>query len=395
MPDLRPSTTHRHRLPGRLALGVALGAIVLSVFGSAAAQDSIKDARNKRDAAINAKADAAAQINLLRAQDAEVAVAMRSINEAVARQSANVETARAAVAAAEDEAKTRQAEVVRLQGDLGALRAEIIGVFVDDYIGRATNEGDALVRAGSFDEGLRRRAILEAIGTDKRRTEVRLRALDADMRLAAAAAERAVRDAEARRAALAGELATLESRRAQQQKVRTDFERRIAEWRRRQDQLDRDAAQLGDFIKREQARILGVTPNSPIASSTQGFVLPARGKLVSGFGRRTHPIYGDVRMHEGADFDGRTGDPIVAAKEGRVIFAGVRGGYGNVVIVAHGPAVTTVYAHMSAIDASIGNNVGKGELLGRVGSTGLSTGPHLHFEVRINGDAKDPMLFLP
>ena len=126
----------------------------------------------------------------------------------------------------------------------------------------------------------------------------------------------------------------------------------------------------------------------------QGFILPLKGKIDSGFGMRRHPVYGDVRMHTGTDIDGRTGDPVVAAKEGRVILAGVFGGYGNCVIIQNG-GVSTLYGHLSSIDVSVGNTVNKGEFIGRVGSTGVATGPHLHFEVRINGDPKDPMLFLP
>jgi murein DD-endopeptidase MepM/ murein hydrolase activator NlpD len=78
-----------------------------------------------------------------------------------------------------------------------------------------------------------------------------------------------------------------------------------------------------------------------------------------------------------------------------VILAGGIGGYGNCVIIQNGTGVSTLYGHLSSIDVTVGNVVNKGEFIGRVGMTGVATGPHLHFEVRINGDPKDPMLFLP
>ena len=86
---------------------------------------------------------------------------------------------------------------------------------------------------------------------------------------------------------------------------------------------------------------------------------------------------------------------MFASKDGEVLYAGARGGYGNAVIIEHDGGVTTVYAHLSKIAVTAGDHVATGEAIGLIGSTGLSTGPHLHFEVRVGGVAKDPELFLP
>ncbi len=111
---------------------------------------------------------------------------------------------------------------------------------------------------------------------------------------------------------------------------------------------------------------------------------------------RVHPILGYRRMHAGIDLGGRTGQQIWAAQEGIVIKAGWDGnGYGNMVVVQHDNSVTTVYAHMSQVSISVGDFVFAGDVLGLVGSTGLSTGPHLHFEVRLSGAPIDPLLFMP
>ena len=97
----------------------------------------------------------------------------------------------------------------------------------------------------------------------------------------------------------------------------------------------------------------------------------------------------------GMVIDAKMGEAVWAAKEGKALFSGTMSGYGNVIILDHGNGVSTLYAHLSKILVNQGNTVKKGEVIGLVGSTGWSTGPHLHFEVRVGAVAKDPMLFLP
>jgi murein DD-endopeptidase MepM/ murein hydrolase activator NlpD len=124
-------------------------------------------------------------------------------------------------------------------------------------------------------------------------------------------------------------------------------------------------------------------------SSTMG--LPVHGRLTSGFGERFHPILGYVRFHDGVDLATAAGTPITAAADGRVVGAGWHGGYGQQVQIAHANGLETSYGHMSRIAARVGEFVRKGEVIGYVGSTGLSTGPHLHFEVMRNGRPVNPM----
>ena len=124
-----------------------------------------------------------------------------------------------------------------------------------------------------------------------------------------------------------------------------------------------------------------------------GMVTPVKGVLTSRFGPRTHPVHKTVRMHKGVDWAAPTGTPIVAAFDGVVSFAGVAGGYGNMVRLAHSEGRETRYAHMSrfAPKTRTGVPVKAGEVIGYVGTTGLSTGPHLHFELRRNAQAIDPL----
>ena len=385
------TTRFRNRLI-QLIVGLLIAIVLVNPSW---AQDSIKDARQKRDSAVNAQANAAAQIDFLKAQDADVADAVTQVNLAVTTQQARVEAAQQGLKNAEQEAAAQNALVAEAQTHIAAVRAQVGDLLVEDYMGRSAEDATSILRAPNLIEGLQRAALLDAVSTDRRRLTSSLRGLQADLDAALRAANAAVDQAQHYRAEIASELEALQGRLADQQRLKVELERRIVEWRKKQDQLARDSSNLSAFILKEQARILGVSAGAPSAASVQGFIMPLRGKIDSGFGMRRHPIYGDVRMHTGTDIDGRTGDPVVAAKEGRVLFAGVFGGYGNCVIIQNGPGVSTLYGHLSSIDVSVGNVIGKGEFVGRVGSTGVATGPHLHFEVRINGDPKDPMLFLP
>ena len=116
--------------------------------------------------------------------------------------------------------------------------------------------------------------------------------------------------------------------------------------------------------------------------------------ITSPFGYRYHPILGYRKLHTGIDFGVGYGTPIKAADSGTVIYATWMSGYGNVTILDHGSGITTLYAHQSSIAVGSGARVSQGQVIGYVGSTGFSTGPHLHFEVRLNGTAVDPMGYL-
>ena len=127
------------------------------------------------------------------------------------------------------------------------------------------------------------------------------------------------------------------------------------------------------------------------ARATAGMQWPVQARITSGFGLRVHPILRFARMHRGIDFGASWGSPIVAAADGQVVRAGWAGGYGRQVRIAHAGGMLTSYSHMSRITAEPGTLVRAGQLIGYVGSSGLSTGPHLHYEVHRNGVAVNPM----
>lgn len=147
-------------------------------------------------------------------------------------------------------------------------------------------------------------------------------------------------------------------------------------------------------IRAEIAAAAAAAAAPKVTTSSGGYVRPVPGGVSSGFGMRIHPIYGTSKMHTGWDMNASQGDPIRAMAAGTVILAGVKGGYGNTIMIDHGGGLVTLYAHQSKLGASVGDRVTSGEVIGYIGSTGLSTGPHLHFETRVSGNPVDPDRYL-
>ena len=140
------------------------------------------------------------------------------------------------------------------------------------------------------------------------------------------------------------------------------------------------------LINNQEAKLASIPAIQPVSNKQLT-------RIASGFGMRIHPIYGIAKMHNGLDFTAPQGTPIYATGDGTVTTAGVGTGTGNHVIINHGYGYETVYMHMVRIKATVGKTVKRGEVIGWVGNTGASTGPHCHYEVHINGEPVDPVYF--
>lgn len=200
------------------------------------------------------------------------------------------------------------------------------------------------------------------------RQQARLAALQS----AIAEQTRSLRQAESEQAGLL--------RRVQTQ--RATYEQWLQEW-------EEESREIAALLRRLQT----MRQHSPrlIPAWRGPFLHPVSGPIVSGFGYRRHPILGGVRFHYGVDIAAPYGTPIRAAADGVVVFAGWRRAYGNTVIVDHGNGLATLYAHCSELLVLKGTVVRQGQPIARVGSTGLATGPHLHFEVRRYGEPVNPL----
>lgn len=175
----------------------------------------------------------------------------------------------------------------------------------------------------------------------------------------------------------------------QQRQAILEIERNRAELEAMLEQQERDS----EMVKAMLAR-LSSSPRKGSRLSrawSGGYSLPVRGSVTSRFGYRVHPILGVYKMHAGVDIAAPYGSPVTAAASGTVVYSGWLGGYGKVVIIDHGNGTSTLYGHCSKLLVKVGEEVRQGQEIAKVGSTGFSTGPHLHFEKRLNGVPVNPL----
>ena len=134
--------------------------------------------------------------------------------------------------------------------------------------------------------------------------------------------------------------------------------------------------------------------SSSTVISNGSWPVPGYSRVSSPFGYRIHPVLGIKKLHTGIDIPAPTGTPTVAVSSGTVIYSGVQGSYGNTVMIQHDNGLVSLYAHNSSLVVNVGDKVKKGQVVAKIGSTGRSTGPHLHFEIRVNGTAQNPLNYL-
>ena len=392
------------RLPPVLALTLAL------VFAaSAAGQDpeAEKTQVDQRIAELQAEISAATeQEGVLTSQLGAVVTELQAAQSAVEQAEGSLNLLEAELASEQGRLErltvllgTQTRRLHRLQAEyrraVAILEARVRAIYIEE-------EPDALsvlVSATTFRDlidgyefvnriGLQDQRIVGQVETAKRLAAEERRATERTQRLTAATVSViAARTDEARsvRNELASNRDTLAAaRRLKQSALATSRETR-EEYLQEVEALAAQSASLAAAIRDAQAEAGSTGTGTPSAS---GFIWPVNGTVVSGFGMR----WG--RLHEGIDITASSGTPIWAAASGRVIHAGWLGGYGNLVVVDHGDGLATAYAHASAILVGVGQQVSQGETLSLVGSTGNSSGPHLHFEVRVNGVAVDPLLYL-
>jgi murein DD-endopeptidase MepM/ murein hydrolase activator NlpD len=272
---------------------------------------------------------------------------------------------------------------------------------IDIYEGGAPSSLQVLLSANSFTDLISKAEYMESIGEQDKRIAEEVGAAKVEVRAqrnrtkqirAVVASETrtiAVRTEQVRavREALLASERRLAAARSQKRESLVAIKESKAEYLHEAAGLERASASLAASIQAAQASS-SYTPSSDSTPSAAGFIWPVSGPVVSPFGMR----WG--RMHEGIDIAAAEGTPIHAAASGRVVYAGWMDGYGNLVAIDHGGGLSTAYAHQSSIAAGVGQTVSQGQTIGYVGCTGHCFGPHLHFEVRVNGTPVDPLGYL-
>lgn len=349
----------------------------------------------KRAAAQAKKSQAAAQLDTLKANDAELEAAVRALDAGVAIEAANTDAAQQALRAAERSLTSAQARLAATEAKMTHLRAKVSEAAVRAYVHPGGDTLLEIVRSKDLGEASRRQALLAHVVSSERDVVDQMRATRQDEQMEKENLAQAASVAAERKKAAADKLAGLEKTRHDQVKLKNALDARIAQVTSEVAALSREEATLSALIRARQlppesSGSPGPAANAPAAKvGGSGVAWPTNGSVTSGFGYR----WGS--LHAGIDIANGIGTPIRAAMGGTIILAGWNGGYGNCIVIDHGGGFSTLYAHMTRLRASDGQRVSQGDLIGDMGSTGNSTGSHLHFETRVNGSPRDPARYLP
>jgi len=346
-----------------------------------------------RDGNDQRRQDVERELGLARASNAAVEAETTRLDAAVSRQQAAAAAAQQAEAAATAQAEAAARRLAEIEARAAGTRAELARRAVAAYVHpRASAELSVLAESSSLAEAAQRRTLMAVIQGRTGDVIGELRAVREDQAVATEELDQARRSATERAGAEAESAARLVAEQRAQRAAHDELARRIAGLQAESDALAQAAATLEARIRQRSAApqpSAGPAQARPASGGASGFVWPVGGVLTSPYG----PRWGS--FHAGIDIGAPGGTPIVAAAAGGVISAGWLGAYGNLVVIDHGGGVATAYAHQSRIAVADGQRVGRGEVVGYVGSTGVSTGDHLHFEVRVGGSTRDPVGYLP
>jgi len=406
MPRLR-------RFIGTLLLIVSAAAL-MTTAALAQSDDRIDDIRRQREQLSRDAAEVASQVDALMADDDALVDALEELDGYIDLQQTRIGAAEAAIGAAEAEAQAARAEADWLIDDIAAIRDRLRQRAIAAYV-QPSVDGLEQLSSNTLNDGAVRMFLLDlAIGNELEITD-ELRTAEAQLEVVRRRALARAEEADRERRAQQQRLADLTEARAAAVELRAEIQSRIDEWElvseeieRADEEMEQEIFRIEEEIRRaeeerrrqeEEARRRAIEEERRRHEAENGpFQLvawPADGEKTSGFGPRVHPIFGTVRQHNGIDLGGNTGDRVRAARSGEVILAGDRSGFGNTIVIYHGLGYSTLYAHLSRIEVSVGQTVASGDRIGAIGSTGWSTGPHLHFELRVDGIARDPTPYLP
>jgi len=391
-----------------LVSSLLLVCLVAPVTASAYSQSDVNKHRQAAEAARKKAASEAAKAQGLLKQTQQLEDRISALEkdlDALGTQIGTVSKRRSIldreVAALRSDITTKQQKITELKG-VYEKRLEGLAARVD-YAYRTGDWAwlEILLSSKDIVDFLQRTEYVSMLIADDQSAASELEATDAELKAAAAELDRALETVQAKRAEIKAQENSLRSlhssrdnKRAAEQSAQNQKAALLAETRKNIKRLRAQA--LAE--EQESARIERLLKGSGSHGSGKyagTFTWPTPGyrRISSPFGYRMHPILHRRKLHTGIDIAASSGARIVAAGSGKVIFAGSNGGYGNFTMIDHGNGLVSCYAHQKKISVSRGQHVSKGSTIGYVGSTGLSTGPHLHFEVRVNGTPVNPMRY--
>ena len=386
---------------------LAVGASLLLPASALIAQDDnevIEEAKEQRELKRQEQLAAEAEIALLEAEDLEVVAALEAATSLVNLQEAKAQAAEQRLQAALDTKIQAQEDFLAIASEIEEIEQRALTYAVESYIGMSDRRTEAWFEAEDATIAAHKIALLDLISSNTNDVLDQLKLVQEERSYLLTKAAVAQEEADAIREELEQVRVELDAQKAVREEIKKELDVRRAHWDSVLATAVEEQKEISDFIAAEEERIARELEEARRRAELEarlgqiteaGWVLPSPGAITSWFGPRLHPILGYTRMHNGVDFNCWTGDPIRAATDGIVIMAQYYGGYGYTIIVQHANSLSTLYAHLSAFNSQVNDYVVAGQQIGQCGTTGLSTGPHLHFEVRQSGAPVNPLPYLP
>jgi len=376
------------RLPRSVALA-AVGIALVALAGGDARAQGIRSLRQRLERSNARAAHLESTLRELKSQQAQAHRKLQASEDELASSRRRLSRARARLTEVRKALRNVKAEQERTRKELEAHKAAMSERILAMWRSGQSSYFEVVVNATSFDDFSNRVEFAKLVAEQDEQMLDGLAELRERLASQRATMEIKEREAAELRTKIAGQTAAIEQQtrqvRALSQQV--DKDRKQAE-REYAEELQA-AREVEALIRRVRAG--GASAGAYSGTSDGRFMRPVNGRLTSPFGYRIHPILHVRRFHNGIDLAVSYGTPIHAAAAGRVIYAGWRGALGNAVVIDHGSGWSTVYGHCSSFACSAGQVVSRGEVIARIGSTGRSTGPHVHWTVYHNGQAVNPL----
>ena len=357
----------------------------------ATGSDTINNLQSQYEEIQEKQTELQSQLNSQKAERNALTAQLRKINANLQNAQSAVNNLDAEIATTEEQIAFTEMEIENKQRDYDGRLALFNRRLKEMYQYGDMNYISVLLQSASLSDFLTRFEYLKYIATNDQNLLKEVQALQAELDAQHVSLLDMKESLEEKRVAQVTKTQELSIASQEQKKVVNAINADVNATFAMLEEMEAEAESLNNEIKRLQA---AQNSGNTAAPSAYVWPCPSSKKITSKYGYRIHPIQGTRKLHTGMDIGAKTGTPIVAAASGTVIMAKYYGGYGNCIIVDHGGGMSTLYAHMSAFVAKNGDYVAQGQTIGKVGSTGNSTGPHLHFEVRVNGSTTDPAAYV-
>ena len=327
------------------------------------------------------------ELNESRAKEKSLGDQVNSLEQQINSKQSDIDELEASISEAQAKLETLDEELAAAEEKVNTQNENLNARLRNMYKNGSVGFIDVLMDSGSFSEFLNNLSLVEKVYTSDQDVLEELQKAYDEIDAKKKEIETLQAELSESKATMEEQKSSLEADKASVEKKKSEIAADSAETQRELDKLEADAQALTSSIRNSGSS----SSSSKYNGGIMAWPVPSCHTISSGYGGRIHPTTGKYKFHGGLDIPGSYGSAIVAANSGKVIWAGNRGdSYGNYVIIDHGGGVATLYGHSSKVLVSSGQSVSRGQRIANVGSTGRSTGPHCHFEVRINGSRVNP-----